>query len=88
MELHIAIFFAAGENLDACATLTSGLLKIAHLDADGNERINEKYHRRGNEFFTVGNQSQLLYSPANFENFELLHNCNCSNLPTAVEKWS
>ena len=39
---------------------------------DGNKRINEKYHRRGNEFFTVGNQSQLLYSPADFENFEEL----------------
>jgi photosystem II stability/assembly factor-like uncharacterized protein len=39
---------------------------------DGNKRINEKYHRRGDEFFTVGNQSQLLYSPANFENFEEL----------------
>lgn len=39
---------------------------------DGNKRINEKYHRRGNEFFTVGNQNQLLYSPANFENFEEL----------------
>lgn len=38
----------------------------------GNERINEKYHRRGNEFFTVGNQNQLLYSPADFENFEEL----------------
>ncbi|WP_020567139.1 T9SS type A sorting domain-containing protein [Neolewinella persica] len=39
---------------------------------NGNKRINEKYHRRGNEFFTVGNQSQLLYSAADFENFEEL----------------
>ncbi len=36
---------------------------------NGNERVNEKYHRRGDAFFTVGNQSQLLYSAENFENF-------------------
>ncbi|MBC6996449.1 T9SS type A sorting domain-containing protein [Neolewinella lacunae] len=33
------------------------------------QRVNEKYHRRGNEIFTVGNQSQLLYSPQDFANF-------------------
>lgn len=53
------------ESTDGGVTWTRG-----NFLADGNERINEKYHRRGNEFFTVGNQSQLLYSPANFENFE------------------
>ena len=39
--------FAAGDDLDACATLTSGLLKIAHLDADGNERILSLVHPAG-----------------------------------------
>lgn len=53
------------ESTDGGVTWTRG-----NFLAEGNERVNEKYHRRGNEFFTVGNQSQLLYSPANFENFE------------------
>lgn len=46
--------FAAGEDLDACATLTSGLLKISHLDADGNERILSLVHPAGfvGEMFT------------------------------------
>lgn len=35
----------------------------------GNHRVNERYHRRGNEFFTVGDASQLLYSPAGFTDF-------------------
>lgn len=39
--------FAAGEDLDACATLTAGLLKISHVDADGNERILSLIHPAG-----------------------------------------
>ncbi|WP_255553973.1 Crp/Fnr family transcriptional regulator [Sphingomicrobium clamense] len=39
--------FAAGDDLDACATLTHGLLKISHLDADGNERILSLVHPAG-----------------------------------------
>ncbi|WP_260482958.1 Crp/Fnr family transcriptional regulator [Sphingomicrobium flavum] len=39
--------FAAGEVLDACATLTEGLLKISHLDAEGNERILSLVHPAG-----------------------------------------
>ena len=36
---------------------------------DGNERINEKFHRSGDAFYTVGNQSQLLYSAQGFTDF-------------------
>lgn len=39
--------FAAGEDLDACATLTDGLLKISHTDAQGNERIVSLIHPAG-----------------------------------------
>lgn len=53
------------ESTDGGVTWTRGSFLTG-----GNQRVNEKYHRRGSEFFTVGNQSQLLYSPANFENFE------------------
>jgi photosystem II stability/assembly factor-like uncharacterized protein len=36
---------------------------------NGNKRINEKYHQKGDAFFTVGNQSQLLYSSSEFKDF-------------------
>lgn len=36
---------------------------------EGNRRVNERYHRRGDEFFTVGDASQLMYSPAGFTDF-------------------
>lgn len=39
--------FAAGDDLDACATLTEGLLKISHVDGDGNERILSLIHPAG-----------------------------------------
>ena len=39
--------FAAGDDLDACATLTEGLLKISHVDEDGNERILSLVHPAG-----------------------------------------
>ncbi len=39
--------FAAGENLDACATLTGGLLKISNIDGEGNERILSLIHPAG-----------------------------------------
>lgn len=39
--------FAAGDDLDASATLTAGLLKIGHVDADGNERILGLIHPAG-----------------------------------------
>lgn len=39
--------FAAGADLDACATLTSGLLKISHIDDEGGERILSLIHPAG-----------------------------------------
>lgn len=39
--------FAAGEHLEACATLTAGLLKISHVDSAGNERILSLIHPAG-----------------------------------------
>lgn len=36
---------------------------------EGNERVNERYHRRGNEFFTIGDANQIMYSPADFTDF-------------------
>lgn len=39
--------FAAGDTQDVCATLTSGLLKISHFDADGHERILSLVHPAG-----------------------------------------
>lgn len=39
--------FSAGDDPDICATLTSGLLKISHFDADGNERILSLIHPAG-----------------------------------------
>lgn len=39
--------FAAGEDLDACATLTSGLLKISQIDGEGNESILSLVHPSG-----------------------------------------
>jgi CRP/FNR family transcriptional regulator, anaerobic regulatory protein len=41
------IVFAAGAPLDACATLTSGLLKICQTDRDGSERILSLVHPAG-----------------------------------------
>lgn len=39
--------FTAGDDQDVCATLTSGLLKISHFDADGHERILSLVHPAG-----------------------------------------
>lgn len=39
---------------------------------DGNRRVNERYHRRGDEFFTVGDANQILYSEADFVDFREL----------------
>ena len=39
--------FAAGEDLDACATLIEGLLKITHIDEQGSERILSLVHPAG-----------------------------------------
>ncbi|MEO0731205.1 MAG: YCF48-related protein [Bacteroidota bacterium] len=52
------------ESTDGGVTWTRGTFL-----QDGNRRVNEKYHRRGAEFFTVGDGSQLLYSAADFGNF-------------------
>lgn len=41
------VLFSAGEDIDACATLTSGLLKICHTDIEGNERILGLVHPAG-----------------------------------------
>nr|WP_279614796.1 Crp/Fnr family transcriptional regulator [Sphingomicrobium astaxanthinifaciens] len=41
------VLFHAGDEADVCATLNSGLLKIAHVDADGNERILSLVHPAG-----------------------------------------
>lgn len=57
--------FAAGEDLDTCATLTSGLLKISHLDADGNERILSLVHPAGfvgEMFMSVANHDVVALS--------------------------
>ena len=45
--------FAAGDPASACATLTSGALKVASLDAEGNEHILALVHPSGfvGEFF-------------------------------------
>ena len=39
--------FHAGDDADVCATLNSGLLKIAHVDENGNERILSLVHPAG-----------------------------------------
>lgn len=36
---------------------------------NGNKRVNEKYHQKGDAFFLVGNQSQMLYSSSDFTGF-------------------
>lgn len=41
------VVFSAGAPLDACATLTSGLLKISQTDQDGSERILSLVHPAG-----------------------------------------
>ncbi|MCJ8191104.1 Crp/Fnr family transcriptional regulator [Sphingomicrobium aestuariivivum] len=41
------VLFHAGDEADVCATLNSGLLKISHLDAEGNERILSLVHPAG-----------------------------------------
>lgn len=39
--------FAAGADMDVCATLTEGLLKIRHIDGQGSERILSLIHPAG-----------------------------------------
>ncbi|WP_265587402.1 Crp/Fnr family transcriptional regulator [Sphingomicrobium arenosum] len=41
------VLFHAGDEADVCATLNIGLLKISHLDAEGNERILSLVHPAG-----------------------------------------
>ncbi|MEM6770345.1 MAG: hypothetical protein AAF597_07175, partial [Bacteroidota bacterium] len=52
------------ESLDGGVTWTRG----SFLE-QGNKRVNERYHRRGNAFFTVGDANQIMYSPAGFTDF-------------------
>lgn len=55
------------ESVDGGVTWTRGTF----LEG-GNRRVNERYHRRGDAFFTVGDGSQILYSAADFADFEEL----------------
>ncbi len=52
------------ESLDGGVTWT----RESFLDG-GNERVNERYHRRGDAFFTIGDANQIMYSPAGFTDF-------------------
>ena len=55
------------ESLDGGVTWT----RTSFLE-QGNRRVNPRYHRRGNEFFTAGDGSQILYSPADFTDWREL----------------
>lgn len=52
------------ESLDGGVTWTRG-----NFLEDGNKRVNERFHHRGNEFFTIGDANQIMYSPGGFTDF-------------------